>query len=657
MNDIIKLQKNKNIEFLSYCEKLPYPEKLKIEVLNFFKNTNKNEKIYLTYPLFFLNEILNSNILNKVCFASYFIYTHINLNDTLYDNDSLKKNEKSRIIFLSGLFLEEGIKLLTDLFKNSNIFWKVWNKRRMDFLKGINIDCKYDSNYILNWSEFEKLAVFRSSFGEIAVDIWFHLFPEKFNTKKRDKIIESQKYFTLGFQILDDISDFKKDLNDNQVNIAISETRSFRLKDAEENKKISSKELIEFFYREGIAIQLYEKAFSYLNKSKEVVKDYEKELKYWFQLIDIKIKELQLNVANINYQFKKWQIQTNISNKFKKSNTIDSAIYNSLNYLLNTQNKDGSWNDFANNAGMSDVWSTGYILSQIPKGLIDNPQIINNACNFLLSNNHNEIWGYNKNWIEDTDSTSCVLLALHQNNKDISKEFEIWKKRQLPSGGFSTYTKNTNLYSSLSFSVKNFQGWIKEHICVSALAYHFLCSYDTKNKVTEKIENFLFEEIESELYWNSYWWTSPVYSTSLILETLITYKRKNFQTIEKIASKLIKFLNYDDYLVKDSTGSSNLFFTAMIVSSICSSKKIYLLNKKVIDNSIISMLKNQFEDGSFPSSNSLQIPTPSTINPEEIKKWSFNHRDTNIISSDFMRSFTTVNCLKAIEKYKKINDG
>lgn len=106
--------------------------------------------------------------------------------------------------------------------------------------------------------------------------------------------------------------------------------------------------------------------------------------------------------------------------------SISDAIY----YLKKKQNKDGSWCEYVNQGGVSDVWSTAFICSILSDNsclkVIFNDNIYN-AIEFLRVNKIGELWGYNKTWIEDADSSNFVLMSLFLNGGKIdSSTLNCW---------------------------------------------------------------------------------------------------------------------------------------------------------------------------------------------------------------------------------------
>lgn len=655
MKNLISIRKDKHESFLRYCEALPYPPEIKARILDFFNNeTLKAENIYLVYPLFFIDDTPDTELVDHICFASFFFYNSINVRDLLYDRKNLGKDQKHRVTFLSGICQEEGVKLLARIFELSHPFWTTWNIRRCEFLGSLQLDQQYKNKKTIPWDVYTELSDRKMAFAKIAVDIWHHLFPDMVDKQLQDIINRSQREVNICFQIVDDIFDIKEDLQNDQANIAISEVISFLTKNKRNIADLTYEEVSRTFYTEGIAHDLYHKALKHLERSKELLGDSAEKIPLWVELINTKEQEIKSNLANMETVFRRWAVLSTLSNSLKNANDIGTALNDSLRYIKTKQQEDGSWADCVTNTLISDVWVTGYIVHQLPT--IKDDTLMTKACDFLNTHRQNDyIWGFNTNWIVDADTTTCALMALSHRGYDVAREYSYWLKYQLPSGGFTTYIDDQALHGSLKF-IDNFNGWIQEHTCVSALAYKFLCQYDPESESVKKLENYLLDRSDETLR-KAYWWTSPVYNAALVLETLVEHDRGNADQISSIASELISFIDQKEYVVKDLTGKKNFFFTAMAIGALCSSDELYQAHKPIIDRTVANLLNHQYEDGSFPTSYFLRIPSTEVIDPGSVTKWTLDPRQNNVITSDFARLFTTTNCHRALHRYSSVTNN
>ncbi len=214
--------KTKNLEkenpeqkFLEYVEKLPFNSRLKdiIADVNFIQ---ANPSFYLNYPKLFLltNDDADFHI-EKLCLAGYLFYQSTLFLDAVIDN-----NDNHRLA-VAMICQEEAIKLLTSIFGLNSRYWHLWNVRRDEYLKAIHIEKTYlkRANEV-TIEEYGNLADFKSAFGKAAIDALYVL-DDKIDNNIYRCLLNSHKYFSIAFQINDDVLDFKEDFKNGQFNWAV----------------------------------------------------------------------------------------------------------------------------------------------------------------------------------------------------------------------------------------------------------------------------------------------------------------------------------------------------------------------------------------------------------------------------------------------------
>jgi squalene cyclase len=328
--------------------------------------------------------------------------------------------------------------------------------------------------------------------------------------------------------------------------------------------------------------------------------------------------------------------------------TVEDILYGSFDFVSSLQNENGSWEEFYLNSGLSNVWATGYVLFTLPKLEYRKDEHHRAACNFLLENRQKELWGYNTEWVPDTDSTTCVIMGLHCNGIDISSFVDKWFTWQHKIGGFSTYSCQDDLRKIVLTENNDFNGWLQPHTCVSAVAYYFLSLYKRTSVEFKQLESFLLSKIKNGM--DSYWWTSPLYSWHYVIKGLNNSKSKNYYNLKQIISGLLARQNPDGSF-GDSYQPSNSFYTSMLLSLLCSDKELFYKFKNEADKAFLWLAKNQYSDGSFLESTCLQVPSPDVINPRDVKNWKLGHTKTNIITKDFSRLFSSAQSCNAINQY------
>ena len=387
-------------------------------------------------------------------------------------------------------------------------------------------------------------------------------------------------------------------------------------------------------------------------------------------MTEIAGENLPLWEAIINRQIREaWSVSSNLiaynkiifadvrlsRHKNKVVQSLSDCTTLAKTYITKYQSKDGSWEDYCNNAGLSNVWSTGFILSHISD--LSEPfdqTSLKKATDFLLSNKQEDMWGYNTNWVWDMDSSTLALFALKENGLENPKEFSFWKSNQNPDGGLSTYTDVDKLKKLFEFEFDDLSGWLQSHPCVSAIAYYFLCKADPDSEHKAKLEKYLLSRQDADGLLDSYWWTSPIYATSFFCQGYFQDRNSVLTDPIKLSFTSLNKLQGDNGSYMDNGGNESPFFTALSISAFCSSQVIYNIYRERIQKAAQWLMENQYTDGSFDCTYSLQIPKPDVTDTRLVDEWSkSNSLSTNVVVKDFMRLFTTSAVLKALDDCKK----
>jgi hypothetical protein len=612
-------------------------------ILNQFKI---NPPYYLFYPYLFKDFFKINKDINRLSVAGFLYYLSLLEGDFLNDNKEIEDDLKFNKLFLLQSLTEHSIKILTTIFPLNSLFWEKWSERKKEYLQIRSLENKIKSDNFL-FENYELLCDYKSSFAKIAIDSC-NLLSENFSNKDKmyNSLLESQKLFSIGFQLMDDLSDIRIDIINKQFNYAVFLGKN---KGLFINKNIDISNEIEDFYKSELPIEILELAYNYFDKANSLVIDFNTD-STWNKVISSKKSEViekkksiltynKVNKTLLSYKEDKLMLQ--FSNY--ETNLINS-INNSINFLK-TKFHNNHWEEFLTQGGISNYWATsfvGYTLKEFDN--IEIKQMLSLAKTYLL--NEKNVFSYNEKWkIEDLDSLNFSLLFLENSELD-NQLFNKIFKFQNTDGGFSTYNNINEL--ELAFkneSYSNFNGWCQSHQCVSALTLNFLFKYRHVYKTEWKLLlNYVIDNYEKSNI-NSYWWTSNIYTNYynlIVLKELIVKKEINFNINIEI-EKLKKTQNKNGSF-SDSNGE-NIFFTAYGIKILMLN---YHVNIKEIKKGVDFMLKSQFLDGSFDNSHSMRIPSPEVLKPidkdfNNIKTYGVNCRQL-----EFNRIFTTSVCLSAI---------
>lgn len=627
------------------------------EILNLeyiYEQFKKNPSIYLFYPYLFTQsfDVKDSKELEKLSVAGFLYYLSLLQSDYLIDNKREKDSKfiKEKIFLIEAL-TEQSIKILSDLFEYHSDFWSFWNKRKKEYHESILEESagSYDDFDVEN---YQKIAANKSAFAKVAIDSCY-LMGDKKSDDLYDRLLKSHTFFSIGFQILDDISDIREDFNNNQINYAIYVAKKNNL--LIDSEQIESD--IKYFYYSDLILNIFEEAFNYFDLAIESLGSYKDKCELWINVIKYKKLENVQKIQTIKlYQNVNAQLANqsavkinNVGNDLKTS--IDTAIDNSINYILSSFNSE-YWEDYITQAGVSSYWATSFIGTHLKPLENEYPEIgkiLNKAKNYIR-NNKSPLWSFNEQWnVEDADTSNFCFLFLGDELKEESAgKLEKWFTYQNEDGGFSTYNDDNNLRKY--FSQENYfsyDGWTQSHFCVSSVALHVLYDHkDTYQDRWQKLNSYITDKLKKDSF-DSYWWTDEIYSIYYI--STISHLVNFPDDVIKNKLKKLSLCQNENGSFSDFFGE-NLFYTGLALVSLSTTG----LFQKNVENGIMYLLQNQYTDGSWENSNSLKIPRPEIVTPEISNFDHVKTFGTNVRAMEFKRLFTTSVCLNALYKLKNI---
>ncbi len=619
--------------FQEYIERLFINNAYKVQILD-KKIIDSNPAYYQNYAsLFAKTYTILEKDLSLLDIAGFLYYKATLLTDNLID-----EKDSSKFVQIT-ICQEESIKILTSIFGLESDFWSIWNKRRDDYFQAIYLEKEISKKEIVTLEEYEILADKKSAFGKVAIDALYSI--DNRNSAIYQKLLLSHKYFSVAFQLNDDIQDFKNDLVKGQFNWAVYLLKKENITSDDPN--ILEKQL----YIKGISKAIYKESINYCDKSLEIVENID--VPEWKNVVNETKKSFQAAIIEIDNYIEILTSDIILSKKIHLENDLKNGVKTAIEFVKSKQNKNGSWRDYLNQGGISDVWTTAFILSKISENdeLKSILQIeISKALTFIKQNSFDSLWSYNTTWIEDADSTNLVFLSLFFNREEIeNKSLTKWLKFQDNNGGFTTYSNKDKLLTALDdVSISNVNGWLSVHNCVSAVSFYFLANYSPNNDCFIKIKKYFDNKNASEI--NSYWWSSEIYTYYYIAKTY------HFLGETEKLNSIIDFIT----IKQNNNGSfsdrygDNFFYTAL-------SLEIMLLDQRkdivdLIEKTVNFLLANQFTDGSWENSNALQVPDPKDTTPIKMD-FPINPLGINVRAKEFNRLFTTTAILQSLVIYEQ----
>ena len=132
-NNSSKLKKQFIKSLSEYLKSQKYHQKITNAILD-ESFINSNPLYYTYYPHLFNNafKIFDKDILCTLSLAGFLYYKAILNIDKIFDEKEAKDSFQEYII--ANICQEETIKLLSKLFPTNHPFWKLWNKRKMEYI-------------------------------------------------------------------------------------------------------------------------------------------------------------------------------------------------------------------------------------------------------------------------------------------------------------------------------------------------------------------------------------------------------------------------------------------------------------------------------------------------------------------------------------------
>lgn len=400
----------------------------------------------------------------KLNIAAYAYFKFLLSLDGFIDATS-KTNQQQSLQNLLTSFeeFENGIRLLTELYKSEDQFWETFNELKKCYFKAIVTEKNLsDEKPIISEQLFQQIAIGKSSMCHNSVYALQYLADDK--THETD-LISCVNHIHIAFQYLDDIDDFKSDIRENQWTYPQSLLREYcEAKRIQcENDSIAHK----YLFLSEIAQDAVNKAIKHYKVASSIAHNLD--LTDLTSYLSKQITSCHFYLSEIELLFAKTRIISSKINTLVSGNTLTKAIQNALNYLKINQNEDGSWSDFVTSAGTGKAWITGYVGSQLAEHFPEAPFL--KKTKKLLLENVDRLLSYNDSIFQDKDSTTFILGLTQQLNLPNQSIKANWFKYLDSSGGWQTYIYEQPLRQRLELPKDvSVEAWLSPKLCVSAAA-------------------------------------------------------------------------------------------------------------------------------------------------------------------------------------------
>lgn len=563
--------------------------------------------------------------------------------DRLIDQKE-KLGEDAAQLFGAIQLHEQVIRQLCELVGNQStssglLFWENFEELKKKYVqtvlleKQISVTQKYVSE-----QSFEELAFGKSAICCAIVHGLQALCEKEVELSKIETIL---KHIHIAFQYLDDISDFKKDIEENQWTYPQVLLRAYFERNALEVPDINTRH--KYLFLSGIAHQMVQKSVAHYEKAADLAQNLGlKDLQNYL----LKERENALFYLNeVNYLIEKTQLKAQKSQVVQPNNSLKDTIDNGLKYLAYNA-KEGFWTDFMTSAGRGKTWISGYVGVQLAEHNFM-PELLK-----IVLSNISKTGSYNDSVMQDADSTT-FLVGLHQaiNGNIPGTLIDSWLKFQISDGSWATYRNEAELRQVLDLETDiSVQGWLSGHPCVSAAAALVLANVPNLRSQYDKTVSQLVDLVQNNRL-RTYWWTSDVY---VQVFTLLAFCKADSVT-PTIKAQLLESIivqqNPAGFWKNPNDNEASAFYTALGLKALIAYQAE---NHSVeIENTVRWLQNHQTTDGSWKTSRILRIPATDVLSPALVKHWRNSSFGVNALSDDHNRVFTTATIVSALADYQK----
>jgi len=592
------------------------------------KNEDKNPKFYQEYPKLFNSyyQGIKSETIDNLCKAGYFYYHSVLCLDAIIDDNNF--NEIPKMLALQ----EESIKLLTSVFGLESYFWDMWNQRKGEYFEAIKIEKSLSQSKSVDFEAYQDLADKKSAFGKVAIDSLFTLHHNKDN-ETYQKLLLSHKYFSTGFQLYDDVKDFKEDFKKGQFNYSIEQLKKeVNFDHYKNNIEILNKLL---FIKE-IGQEILSKSISQFEKAEKILNELNVKSEWLTTVLDMKVTiENYLDITNGYLATIKTKLELKNQQSFTYSffdfyliedNVIKNGLtfikmdfqqnYSDLKHIMYLGKLEGFDND--NTIHISDTFQRALIndcfltVSNIYN--LDISDFIKNESQYLINlRNKDDIGGWSyfptvREIAADIDDLGQMIqffvLSKKQqfiNDYCLNAISIALNERMLNNGGIETWIIPVKNQTKTQKRQEHFNStkWGKGPDVEVVANFAYSLAIMDKEKyadIIKKTISYVIEQQDDIGYWESRWYYGNFYGTYTCLRLLKLFEELNPKEIQKALYYITETQNNDGGFSIDENKASDPLSTALAILAL---KLFFDKDCEVIEKAVKYLTGSQNEDGSW----------------------------------------------------------
>jgi hypothetical protein len=476
---------------------------------------------------------------------------------------------------------EETIKTLTSIYGKNSSFWELWESRKNEYFEAVQIEKRLELDQLISFETYADLADKKSSFGKIAIDSLWVLSNQK-NEETYQSLLESHKYFSIGFQLCDDVKDFKEDLEKEQFNWGI-----YLLQDQLNFDEYGDnyETLNKLFFLRGVGQELLVKAIENFDSALDILQTLEVDSE-WKETIRETWKAAITDLDITNHYIKSLEKRVELMKEpkndkqfFKYTAVQDATINKGLSYIKSEYASNyvdlkhlmylGKIDGFENTeqVHVSDTFQRSLLndclITVVNKYNLDGSEFLNNECDYLIAQcNRDEIgaWGYFptvKEIAADIDDLGQMMQLFVNSNKIeyIEKYCEkgigvALKDRVHNDGGIETWIIPKENQTDVHKKQEHFNltrwgaGPDLEVVANFVYALELYDSHKHKEQVSKSLQ-YIVSSQNIEGYWESVWYFGHFYGTYVCLRLFKIFGNQFSDVVSKAIDYIKKEQNDD----------------------------------------------------------------------------------------------------------------
>jgi hypothetical protein len=589
---------------------------------------DKSPSFYKHYPKLFANYFnqVSERHIDFLSRAGYHYYHSVLCLDAIIDDGVFEEIPKMTTL------QEESIKLLTSVFGLESQFWIFWNRRKKEYFEAVKIEKSLSNLDSVDFRMYQDLADKKSAFGKVAIDSLYTLQVNK-DDDMHKKLLLSHKYFSTGFQLYDDVKDFKEDFEKGQFNFAIEQLRQeVNFDQHGNNVKILNKLL---FIKE-IGQEILSKSISQFETAITILKGLSTKSEWLTTVLEMKATiENYLDISNgylatitAKIELKNQQSCTYAFFDFNEidENATKNGLafiksdfqqnYADLKHVMYLGNLEGFDNE--NTIHISDTFQRALInecfIAVANAYNLGVSNFLKNECQYLISiRNKDSVGGWSylptvQEIAADIDDLGQIiqLFVLSRNQQFIdvycNRAISIaLKERMLENGGIETWIIPAQYQTRTQKRQEHFNAikWGKGPDVEVVANFVYSLTILDKDKYAELIKkaiSYVIGQQDDKGYWESRWYYGNYYGTYVCLRLLKQFEEFYPIEIQKALGYIAEGQNNDGGFSIEQNKASDPLSTALAILGL---KVFYDKNCEVIEKAVTYLTSSQSGDGSW----------------------------------------------------------